>query len=120
IEAALHFLVLDADIDEPQQVVDMDPRDPLIARAENHAHSRTRRASEAGQGAARASEHETESQAADSNAVLLRRLRRELPRLTQVRLKDRLAARRLGDFLVAADTVVADGGRVDEQRRLAI
>ncbi len=90
IHGAAHGRLVERELDETRQVVDVNPRHPLLACAQHGAETQPHRQRETRQRAAIATQDEAEPQSHHSRADGFGSARGFFPLLTQLRLEDRL------------------------------
>src|SRR5437868_6243869 len=106
--------------DQTNEIVALDPRHPLQARAERAAETEFERRQQPREEAAVAPNHKPDAQSADPHAMRFGSSRRLLPGLAEIVAE---AAMRLGGFgqrLILPQTIPADRRTVDQYARLAI
>ena len=98
---------------QADEVLEVDPRQPLPTGSQRSAEAQARRGQHLRQGPAVGGEHDPDAHAGDANAQRGRRLGRGLPALAELGEVAVAAARRLVEHLVAAIAEVADGAGLD-------
>jgi hypothetical protein len=106
--------------DQPDEIVALDPRDPLLAAADGSAQAELERRKQIAKHFGLGAKHDSDAQSDDAHSELFSFLRSAFPGLANAMAEATLAAVKLGQRLVVPCAVPPDRRTADHHGRMAL